>query len=86
MSKRRSPQAVTNKLVNDTYLLYQCGTTPPAVQNGGNLFEIPLTSVSVPDTVPYAFLVRARRQGPGSCASSLCRDAASTHSVAKLLC
>lgn len=58
----RSPQAVSNTLVNDTYLLYQCGTTPPAVQNGGNLFEIPLTSVSVPDTVPYAFLVSS-----GSC-------------------
>ena len=60
-----SPQAVSNTLVNDTYLLYQCGTAPPVVANGGNLFEIPLTSVSVPDTVPYAFLVSQRLPGWG---------------------
>jgi len=51
-------QTVTNSLVNNTYLLYQCGTLPPAGLNGApNAFQIPLTSVSVPDTVPYAFLV-----------------------------
>ena len=56
-----SPQTVTNSLVNNTYLLYQCGTLPPAGVNGAaNAFEIPLTSVSVPDTVPYAFLVSPR--------------------------
>ena len=55
-------QTVTNTLVNNTYLLYQCGTLPPAGLNGApNAFQIPLTSVSVPDTVPYAFLVSPRR-------------------------
>lgn len=52
---------MTNSLVNDTYLLYQCGTARPAGENdASNVFQIPLTSVSVPDTIPYAFLVSGR--------------------------
>jgi hypothetical protein len=55
---------VTNTFTNETYVLYQCGSSRPSgsVTAGAKVFEIPLTSVSVPDTVPYAFLV--------SCAAS----------------
>ncbi len=52
-------QVVTNTYTNETYVLYQCGTRRPSgsVTRGAKVFQIPLTSVSVPDTVPYAFLV-----------------------------
>ena len=54
------PQVVTNLYANETYVLYQCGGTRPSANAvaGAKVFSIPLTSVSVPDTVPYAFLVR----------------------------
>lgn len=41
-------------------MLYQCGTgRPPAdvVPEGSKFFQIPLTSVSVIETVPYAYMV-----------------------------
>lgn len=55
-------QVVTNLYVNETYVLYQCGTGRPAadvVPEGSKFFEIPLTSVSVIETVPYAYMVGA---------------------------
>lgn len=53
-------QVVTNLYVNETYILYQCGTTPPTIDlvpAGSKFFEIPLTSVTVLDDTPYAYLV-----------------------------
>ena len=53
-------QVVTNLYVNETYILYQCGTNRPsadAVPAGSKFFEIPLTSVTVLETIPYAYLV-----------------------------
>ena len=53
-------QVVQNNLLNDTYVLYQCGTAPPSLSQfpaGTKLFSIPLTSVSALETVPVAFLV-----------------------------
>lgn len=53
-------QVVSNLFVNETYVLYQCGTTPPSseiVPAGAKFFQIPLTSISVIETVPYAYLV-----------------------------
>ena len=41
-------------------MLYQCGTGRPSadvVPEGSKFFEIPLTSVSVIETVPYAYMV-----------------------------
>lgn len=41
-------------------MLYQCGTAAPAAESlpeGAKLFQIPLVSVSVPETVPYAAMV-----------------------------
>lgn len=57
---RGSSQEVTNTAVNETYILYQCGGTPPSgkITAGKRVFSVPLSSVMVPDTVPYAFLVR----------------------------
>ncbi len=63
-------QIVTNLYVNETYVLYQCGTTAPdadVVPAGSKFFEIPLTSVTVVETIPYAYLVR-----PSCCESLLC--------------
>lgn len=54
-----SYKIVKNLYVNETYVLYQCGTTPPAsdlVPAGSKFFQIPLTSVTVVETVPYAYL------------------------------
>lgn len=50
---------MTNTYTNESYVLYQCGGTRPSANAvpGAKLFQIPLTSVTVPDTVPYAFLV-----------------------------
>ncbi|DBA71969.1 hypothetical protein WJX79_005778 [Trebouxia sp. C0005] len=54
-----SYKIVTNLYVNETYVLYQCGTTPPTadmVPAGSKFFQIPLTSVTVVETIPYAYL------------------------------
>lgn len=54
-----SYKIVTNKIANETYVLYQCGTSPPAadaIPEGAKVFQIPLTSISAPETVPYTFL------------------------------
>ena len=54
-------QIVTNSEVNETYVLYQCGLAAPSnalLPPGSKVFSIPLTSVSVADTVPLAFIVR----------------------------
>jgi hypothetical protein len=47
----------------ETYVRYRGGGTRPSANAvaGAKVFSIPLTSVSVPDTVPYAFLVRQTR-------------------------
>ena len=55
-------QIVTNLYVDETYILYQCGTAPPAadlVPSGSKFFEIPLTSVALVETIPFAYLVGA---------------------------
>ena len=54
-----SYKVVTNKIANETYVLYQCGTSPPPaadIPQGAKVFQIPLTSISAPETVPYTFL------------------------------
>ncbi len=53
-------QVVKNLLVNETYVLYQCGTNAPSTNSlpvGAKMFSMPLTSVAVLETVPIAFLV-----------------------------
>lgn len=50
---------VKNSIANQTYVLLQCGAPEPRLDTippGATVFQVPLTSVSVPDTVPYAFL------------------------------
>ena len=44
--------------VNETYVLYQCGTAKPTASFGSNVkfFSIPLAAVSVPDSTSAAFL------------------------------
>jgi hypothetical protein len=49
---------VTNLVTSEVYVLYQCGTPKPTVPPGARAFEIPLRSVSVPDTTALAFMVR----------------------------
>lgn len=52
-------KVVTNNIVNETYVLYQCGAQLPTTSQfpkGTKFFEIPLTKVSAPETVPYAFI------------------------------
>jgi len=54
-------KVLENKLAGESYVLYQCGTEKPdvsasGVPEGAKFFEIPLTSMSVPETVPYAFV------------------------------
>jgi hypothetical protein len=51
-------QVVTNLNVNETYVLYQCGTPKPSISLLSNVkfFSIPLTAVSVPDATSAAFL------------------------------
>ena len=54
-------QVVRNSAVNETYVLYQCGLSPPsnaAVPAGAKVFSIPLTSVAVGDTTPLGYMVR----------------------------
>ena len=53
-------KVVINTYVNETYVLYQCGAPAPpksAFPASTKIFEIPLTAVSVTDTVPFAFIV-----------------------------
>ena len=55
------PQVVTNSLANETYVLTQCGVAPPPAADfpaGTKFFTAPLTALSAPETVPYAFVVR----------------------------
>lgn len=54
-------KVVENAIANETYVLYQCGTnrpdaSQPGMLEGAKMFEVPLTSLSVPETVPYAFV------------------------------
>jgi hypothetical protein len=52
-------KVVTNERANETYALYQCGTTPPAESDlppGAKVLEIPLSSVAVDDTTALGFL------------------------------
>lgn len=56
-------QVVTNNIVGETYVLTHCGVAPPPAADfpaGTKFFTVPLVSVSVPTTVPYALLVRVR--------------------------
>jgi hypothetical protein len=50
---------VTNKSANTTYLLYQCGSEPPADQLDGRhaeVFEIPLSGVGITQTPTITYL------------------------------
>ncbi|KAF8060598.1 hypothetical protein HT031_004775 [Scenedesmus sp. PABB004] len=56
-------KVVTNKRVNETYVLYQCGTPNPVrveategLPPGAKVFEIPLVSVAVTDSNAAGFL------------------------------
>lgn len=54
---------VTNSIAGETYVLSQCGVAPPDAASfpaGTKFFTVPLTSLSAPETVPYAFLVSER--------------------------
>jgi hypothetical protein len=56
---------VNNTIAGEVYVLYQCGAAVPAADQlpeGAKLFEVPLTSVSAPETVPYAFVVSSSRR------------------------
>lgn len=53
-------QVVKNSLVNETYVLYQCGTpmpSPNSLPAGAKMFSVPLNSVAALETIPVAFLV-----------------------------
>jgi hypothetical protein len=56
-------KVVTNSIADEVYVLYQCGRQPPATlfPNDTHFFQIPLTSLSAPETVPYAFVVSPPR-------------------------
>jgi hypothetical protein len=54
-------KVVTNGVSNQTYVLYVCGSDRPSadapgIPDGAKFFQIPLTSISVSETVPYAYL------------------------------
>lgn len=52
-------KVVNNTMANELYVLYQCPVaSPPRDQfpEGTKFFQVPLTSVSIPETVPFAFL------------------------------
>lgn len=50
-------KVVNNTLAGEVYVLYQCGTTlPDTLPQGAKVFQVPLASVSVPDTTPFAFI------------------------------
>ena len=62
-----APQVVNNTIADELYVLYQCGAGAPprgAFPEGTGFFQVPLTSISAPETVPYAFLV-SRTGGRG---------------------
>lgn len=53
---------MTNQRVGETYVLTPCGVAPPPADGfpqGTKFFTVPLTALSAPETVPYAFVVRA---------------------------
>lgn len=61
-------QLVNNSIAEELYVLYQCGADAPAPADfppGTKFFQIPLVSVVVPETVPYAALVRRGGAGGG---------------------
>lgn len=49
-------KVVTNKRLNEKYLLYQCGTTPPSGFDDHKKFAIPLQAVAVEDTTVLRFM------------------------------
>ena len=55
-------KVVENKVSNRTYVLYECGSDKPDAATDDNVpgdavfFQVPLTSLSVSETVPFAFL------------------------------
>ncbi len=52
-------KVVVNEVANITYVLYECGSDVPdagSVPEGAAFFQVPLTSLSVSETVPFAFL------------------------------
>lgn len=74
-----SYKVVTNSIANETYVLYQCGLPPPAIESfpaGAKLFAIPLDSVAVLETVPLAFMtalgVNSRMQSVSEYAVGAC--------------
>ena len=57
---------VTNSIAGETYVLQQCGAPAPDAAQfpaGTKFFTVPLTALSAPETVPYAFVVRWARSG-----------------------
>lgn len=55
---------VNNTIAGELYVLFQCGASAPPTDDfpeGTKFFKVPLTSVSAPETVPYAFMVRTAR-------------------------
>lgn len=53
-------KVVNNSIAGEIYVLYQCGADAPSPQDvppSAKFFQIPLVSVSVPETIPYAALV-----------------------------
>jgi len=52
-------KVVVNEVAKITYVLYECGSERPdeaSVPEGAVYFQVPLTSLSVSETVPFAFL------------------------------
>jgi hypothetical protein len=81
-----SPQVVNNTQANELYVLYQCPVdAPPRDQfpEGTKFFQVPLTSVSIPETVPFAFLVREHARNPVRRAQ---RSHAAPAGAAEMLC
>jgi hypothetical protein len=50
-------QIITNKLVNEKYLMYHCGSAPPAAPGITKVFQGPLSSASVADATAADFMV-----------------------------
>ena len=81
-----SSQVVNNTQANELYVLYQCPVdAPPRDQfpEGTKFFQVPLTSVSIPETVPFAFLVREHARNPVRRAQ---RSHAAPAGTAEMLC
>jgi hypothetical protein len=55
-------QIITNKLVNEKYLVYHCGSSPPAAPGITKVFQGPLTSASVADATAADFMVSVQLQ------------------------